>query len=67
MAHLLAQKFFALILLLAGEQSAGLGDALTPPFCRIPPFPALTVLLKDPVTAVRIKVAETLGRLGRIA
>ncbi|KAL8181435.1 UNVERIFIED_CONTAM: Maestro heat-like repeat-containing protein member 1, partial [Gekko kuhli] len=28
---------------------------------------ALTVLLKDPVTAVRIKVAETLGRLVRIA
>ncbi|XP_061463180.1 maestro heat-like repeat-containing protein family member 1 isoform X2 [Rhineura floridana] len=28
---------------------------------------ALTVLLKDPVTAVRVKVAETLGRLVRIA
>ncbi|XP_062987322.1 maestro heat-like repeat-containing protein family member 1 isoform X2 [Elgaria multicarinata webbii] len=27
---------------------------------------ALTVLLKDPVTAVRVKVAETLGRLVRI-
>ncbi|XP_077209590.1 maestro heat-like repeat-containing protein family member 1 isoform X2 [Paroedura picta] len=28
---------------------------------------ALTVLLKDPVTVVRVKVAETLGRLVRIA
>ncbi|KAH0617332.1 hypothetical protein JD844_015381 [Phrynosoma platyrhinos] len=28
---------------------------------------ALTVLLKDPVAAVRVKVAETLGRLVRIA
>lgn len=29
-------------------------------------LPALKLLLKDPVPAVRVKVAETLGRLIRI-
>lgn len=46
----------------------GAEEGLPPnPFPVLLSSPALTVLLKDPVTAVRVKVAETLGRLVRIA
>lgn len=41
--------------------------ALQPPQPRCALLlPALNLLLKDPVPAVRVKVAETLGRLVRI-
>ena len=45
--------------------TVGMEDDPPPQPCALLPT-ALNLLLKDPVPAVRMKVAETLGRLVRI-